>query len=89
MDASLPASLASAAETSPFPWLSLIVLLPMAVALVMPLLPGDPNDPRLPRTVALGALAVDLGLMLWVFARHFDGSLSGLQLVERVPWVPV
>lgn len=88
MDASLPASLASAAETSPFPWLSLIVLLPMAVALVMPLLPGDPNDPRLPRTVALGALAVDLGLMLWVFARHFDGSLSGLQLVERVPWVP-
>ncbi|MCS5699957.1 NAD(P)H-quinone oxidoreductase subunit 4 [Cyanobium sp. FGCU-52] len=88
MDASLPSSLASAAELSPFPWLSLIVLLPMAVALVMPLLPGDPNDPRLPRTVALGALAVDLGLMLWVFARHFDGSVSGLQLVERLAWVP-
>ncbi|KEF43288.1 MAG: NAD(P)H-quinone oxidoreductase subunit 4 [Cyanobium sp. CACIAM 14] len=94
MDASLPLLLASsplpdAFPASPsFPWLSLIVLLPAAAALVMPLLPGDGSDPRLPRTVALTVLGVDLGLILWVFSRHFDGSAAGLQLVERVSWVP-
>jgi NAD(P)H-quinone oxidoreductase subunit 4 len=88
MDASLSTTLASAVNPATFPWLSLIVLLPSAAALLMPVLPGDPDDPRLPRGIALVALALDLGLMLWVFARHFDGSLSSLQLVERVPWVP-
>jgi NAD(P)H-quinone oxidoreductase subunit 4 len=80
---------AIATPAAAFPWLSLIVLLPAAVALLMPLLPGDGSDPRLPRGLALGALAVDLGLMLVCFSRHFDGALSDLQLVERVSWVPV
>ncbi|MEB3333155.1 MAG: NAD(P)H-quinone oxidoreductase subunit 4 [Synechococcaceae cyanobacterium] len=81
MDAFLPTSAAS------FPWLSLIVLLPAAAALLMPLLPGDGSDPTLPRSLALGALGVDLVLMLWVFARQFDPAQGGLQLVERVSWV--
>jgi len=85
MDASLAEPVASAAA---FPWLSLIVLLPAAAALLLPLLPGDPSDPKLPRTIALVTLLADLGLMIWCFARHFQGSESGLQLVERVPWVP-
>jgi NAD(P)H-quinone oxidoreductase subunit 4 len=72
-----------------FPWLTLIVLLPAAAALAMPLLPGDPSDPRPPRLVALGVLAADMLLMLWTFSQHFDGSQSTLQLVERVSWVPV
>jgi NAD(P)H-quinone oxidoreductase subunit 4 len=38
MDANLPLTAASQAA---FPWLSLIVLLPAAMALLMPLLPGD------------------------------------------------
>jgi NAD(P)H-quinone oxidoreductase subunit 4 len=82
MDANLPAAAAS------FPWLSLIVLLPMAAALVMPLLPGDGSDPRLPRGVALVVLIADFVLMLLAFSRHYDPSLEGLQLVERVNWVP-
>jgi NAD(P)H-quinone oxidoreductase subunit 4 len=80
---------AATAQAASFPWLSLIVLLPAAAALLMPLLPGDPTDPRLPRQVALGVLVVDMVLMLWTFSQHFDGSLSRLQLVERVSWVPV
>jgi NAD(P)H-quinone oxidoreductase subunit 4 len=72
----------------PFPWLSLIVLLPAAAALAMPLLPGDPADPKPPRLVALLVLLVDLLLMGWTFSQHYDGSLSTLQLVERVSWVP-
>ncbi|MCX5948335.1 MAG: NAD(P)H-quinone oxidoreductase subunit 4 [Cyanobacteria bacterium] len=87
MDATMPISAASSL-TAAFPWLSLIVLLPAAAALIMPLLPGDEDDPTLPRLLALATLGVDLALMLWVFSRHFDGSLSTLQLVERVPWVP-
>ncbi|MEO1001558.1 MAG: NAD(P)H-quinone oxidoreductase subunit 4 [Cyanobacteria bacterium J06638_7] len=79
----------SADTAAAFPWLSLIVLLPATVALLMPLLPGDGSDPRLPRSLALGALGVDLLLMLLCFSRQFDGSLSSLQLVERVEWVPV
>jgi NAD(P)H-quinone oxidoreductase subunit 4 len=85
--AASPLSQASATASAPFPWLSLIVLLPAAVALLMPLLPGDGSDPKLPRSLALAALAADLGMMLWCFARHFDGHQSGLQLVERVSWV--
>nr|WP_228009233.1 NAD(P)H-quinone oxidoreductase subunit 4 [Cyanobium sp. LEGE 06113] len=71
-----------------FPWLSLIVLLPAAVALAMPLLPGDGSDPRWPRSLALGTLGVDLVLMLVCFSQHFEGSSAELQLVERVSWVP-
>ncbi|MFN9244220.1 MAG: NAD(P)H-quinone oxidoreductase subunit 4 [Cyanobacteriota bacterium] len=85
MDASLSLPVASSVA---FPWLSLIVLLPAAVALVMPLLPGDASDARLPRSVALITLLADLGLMIWCFARHCQGGESGLQLVERVAWVP-
>jgi NAD(P)H-quinone oxidoreductase subunit 4 len=94
MDASLPLLAASTLAKVPasgiaaFPWLSLIVLLPAAAALLMPLLPGDGSDPKLPRSLALAALAADLALMLWCFSQHFDGLQSGLQLVERVPWVP-
>jgi NAD(P)H-quinone oxidoreductase subunit 4 len=88
MGTDLAVDLAADLAGPAFPWLSLIVLLPAAVALLMPLLPGDGSDPRLPRTLALGTLAVDLVLMLVCFSQHFDGSLSGLQLVERVQWLP-
>jgi len=82
MDANLPAAAAS------FPWLSLIVLLPTAAALLMPLLPGDGSDPRAPRTLALAVLAADFVLMLVAFSRHYDPAMADLQLVERVSWVP-
>jgi len=74
--------------SSAFPWLSLITLLPAVVAPLVMLLPGDGTDPKLPRTIALVTLLVDLVLMLVVFSQHYDGSLAGLQLVERISWVP-
>ena len=74
---------------SAFPWLSLIVLLPAFGALLMPLMPGDDDHPSpWPRNFALIVLFVDLLLMLLVFSTRFDPSLSGLQLVERVSWLP-
>jgi NAD(P)H-quinone oxidoreductase subunit 4 len=82
MGANLPAAAAS------FPWLSLIVLLPAAGALLMPLLPGDGTDARVPRGLALVVLGLDFVLMLVAFSRHYDPAAAGLQLVERVSWVP-
>jgi NAD(P)H-quinone oxidoreductase subunit 4 len=82
MDANLPVAAAS------FPWLSLIVLLPTAGALLMPLLPAGDDGARTPRTLALVVLLLDFVLMLVVFSRHFDPALDSLQLVERVPWLP-
>ena len=74
---------------SAFPWLSLIVLLPAFGALLMPLMPGDDEHPSpWPRNFALIVLFADLLLMLLVFSTRFDPSLSGLQLVERVSWLP-
>jgi NAD(P)H-quinone oxidoreductase subunit 4 len=83
-------ALAQGLLTAPngFPWLSLIALLPVAVAPLLMVLPGDGTDPKLPRTIALVTLLVDLGLMLYVFSQHYDGSVAGLQLVERFAWVP-
>ncbi|MGA0386275.1 MAG: NADH-quinone oxidoreductase subunit M, partial [Vulcanococcus sp.] len=76
------------AAPTTFPWLSLIALLPIAIAPLVMLLPGDGTDPKLPRTVALTTLLADLGLMLYVYSQHYDGSIAGLQLVERFAWVP-
>ena len=87
MDANLPVMAASSLSPA-FPWLSLITLLPAVVAPLLMLLPGDGTDPKLPRSVALVTLLVDLLLMLFVFSQHFDGSVAGLQLVERFAWVP-
>ena len=82
--------IAAMAETgAAFPWLSLIVLLPAASALLLPLLPAEDNKPSpWPRNVAFGVLLVDLLLMMGVLATRFDPTQSGLQLVERVSWVP-
>ena len=86
MDANLPLSAGSDAG---FPWLSLIVLLPAAAALLMPLLPGeDQNTSPVPRNLTIAVLLADLGLMIAAFSRHYDPLESQLQLVERVSWVP-
>ena len=70
MDANLPLPAASDAG---FPWLSLIVLLPAAAALLMPLLPGEDQKPSpIPRNLTLAVLLADLGLMMAAFSRHYD-----------------
>lgn len=88
MDANLPV-MAASTLTSDFPWLSLIVLLPAAGALLLPVLPGDSTDSRTARSVALTVLLIDLALMLVVFSQLFQPDYSGLQLVERVSWLPI
>ena len=71
-----------------FPILSTIVALPLAVAVLMLLVPNrDGARDGLVRWLALlGSLAVfALTLLLWV---RFDASSADFQMVERVAWIP-
>ena len=68
-----------------FPWLSIIVFLPVIGAIVIALLPqADPRRIRL--TAALFTL-VAFALSLSLFFR-FDTGLEGAQFVERASWIP-
>ncbi len=84
MDASL--SLEVASQVS-FPWLSLVILLPVAGALVIPLLPKSIEESFLPRNIAIAILSIDFLLILGVFSKLYDSNLEGLQLIERTSWV--
>ena len=84
----MPVTVASQPSTT-FPWLSLIVLMPLAGALIMPFIPEkDKGISSLPRNIALGILSADFALMIAVFIRFFDAQKDQLQLVERVSWIP-
>ncbi|MFS8909060.1 NADH-quinone oxidoreductase subunit M, partial [Synechococcus sp. OH2] len=67
-----------------FPWLSALVLLPLLAAFGIPLLPQS----RWARWYALAVGASDLGLMVYVFGRHYNLQDFSLQLAERYAWVP-
>jgi len=78
-----------AVSSTPFPWLSLIVLLPAAAALVLPLVPASEDKPSpAPNIVTLIVLLVALLLMMGVAATRFDPGAGGPQLVERVNCFP-
>ncbi len=80
----------TAASQGNFPWLSVIVLLPAVGALLMPLLPKEESINRnLPRNLALSFLASDFLLMLFAFGRFFNTHIGGLQLQERINWLPL
>nr|YP_002049491.1 NAD(P)H-quinone oxidoreductase subunit 4 [Paulinella chromatophora]ACB43281.1 NAD(P)H-quinone oxidoreductase subunit 4 [Paulinella chromatophora] len=87
MDANLPSTAASIFHDS-FPWLSLIVFLPLFGILILPLTSADRDDLYGPRSISTLFLSLDLVLILYVFSQHFDINVGTLQLVERVPWVP-
>ena len=67
-----------AVSGSPFPWLSLIVLLPAAAALVLPLVPSSEEKPSpAPKIITLGVLLVDLLLMMGVLPPASTPALKG------------
>ena len=71
-----------------FPILTTIVALPLAVAVLVLLVPNrDGARDGLVRQLALfGSLALfALTLLLWV---RFDASSADFQMVERVAWIP-
>lgn len=72
--------------TTPFPWLSTIILLPLAAALFIPIIPD--KDGRTVRWYALGVGLADFSLSLYALWKHYDFSEAGYQLSESVTWLP-
>lgn len=68
------------------PLLSILVLLPLAVGIVLLLLPAHKGG--LIRGLALAASMVTLGVSLVIFFTY-DTSTAGYQFVERLDWLPV
>ncbi len=67
------------------PLLTVIVFLPLAGSIAVALL-GDRNR-DVARWLAALVAALDLGLVAWLASR-FDPAEGGLQLAERMAWVP-
>jgi NADH-quinone oxidoreductase subunit M len=68
-----------------FPFLSLIIFLPLVAGLLILFLPA--RAVRAPRVVALVASVLAFALTIWVFT-HYDLQAAGYQFQEYVPWLP-
>jgi NAD(P)H-quinone oxidoreductase subunit 4 len=69
-----------------FPWLTIILCLPLFASLLIPILP-DQNGKNI-RLYALGVAITDFVLMCYVFWQHYDSSNTTFQLVEKYAWIP-
>ena len=69
-----------------FPWLTTIILFPIAASLFIPFLP-DKNG-AWERWYALIIGLIDFALIVFAFGTGYDFSNPGLQLVEHYSWVP-
>ena len=66
------------------PWLTLSIVVPLAAAAAMPLVPATRS--RIPRLLALAATAFAAVALLATLARFDTGR--GMQLVEEATWIP-
>lgn len=69
-----------------FPWLTVITLLPLVAALLIPILP-DKNGKSV-RLYALGVAIADFILMCYAFWQNYDISSATFQLSEKYDWIP-
>ena len=69
-----------------FPWLTTIILFPIAASLLIPFIPD--KDGKTVRWYALIVGLIDFALMVYAFYIGYDLTEPGLQLVESYPWVP-
>jgi NAD(P)H-quinone oxidoreductase subunit 4 len=69
-----------------FPWLTVLVLLPLVAALFIPLIPDKSG--KTVRWYALGVGMADFVLMFYTFWQHYDASQATFQLAEKVIWLP-
>ncbi|MDN5892690.1 MAG: NADH-quinone oxidoreductase subunit M [Nocardioides sp.] len=70
---------------SDFPWLSLLVLVPLAGAVVTALIPAGRGSP-LPKQVAFGAALLTLAVAVVVTVQYAAGD--GMQFTETHEWIP-
>ena len=70
-----------------FPWLSLSILFPIVGAFIVPFFPDD-GDGKQVRWFALGIALTTFLITAAAYLTGYDPSYSGLQLSERVSWLP-
>jgi NADH-quinone oxidoreductase subunit M len=68
-----------------FPWLTLLTIVPVVGALILPAFSGRNKDAVRWTALAFSFAALALTLLVW---RHFDPSSGGLQFQERHTWIP-
>jgi NAD(P)H-quinone oxidoreductase subunit 4 len=71
-----------------FPWLTIIILFPIAASLLIPLPWFPDKDGRTVRWYALIVGLIDFALIVYAFLTQYDFDKSGLQLVESYSWIP-
>lgn len=69
------------------PWLSISILLPIIGALLVPFIP-DSGDGKQIRWYALIVTLITFLITVAAYLTGYDPSVSGLQLSERVSWLP-
>ncbi|MGQ4649877.1 NAD(P)H-quinone oxidoreductase subunit 4 [Lyngbya aestuarii] len=69
-----------------FPWLTTIILFPIAASLFIPFLPE--KNGLWERWYALIIGLIDFALIVYAFVTQYDFANPGLQLVEKYSWVP-
>jgi NAD(P)H-quinone oxidoreductase subunit 4 len=68
-----------------FPWLTTIILFPIAASLLIPLIPD--KEGKTVRWYALIVGLIDFALIVYAFCTDYDFNNPGLQLVESYTWV--
>ena len=70
-----------------FPWLSLSIFFPIVGSLIVPFFP-DEGDGKKVRWFALSIALITFLITVAAYINGYDISKEGLQLSERVPWLP-
>jgi NAD(P)H-quinone oxidoreductase subunit 4 len=68
-----------------FPWLSTVILFPIAASLLIPFLPD--KDGKTVRWYALTVGLIDFAILVYAFYSQYDLSNPEMQLVESYSWV--
>ncbi len=77
-----------------FPWLTTIILLPIAAALLIPFFPDEGEKAIQAKTAirvrwyALTVALIDFALIIYAFYVGYDFNNPHLQLVESYAWIP-
>ncbi|HTL88661.1 MAG TPA: NAD(P)H-quinone oxidoreductase subunit 4, partial [Leptolyngbya sp.] len=69
-----------------FPWLTTLILFPLAASLLLPLIPDKQG--KTVRWYGLGIGLADLVLTIYTFWKHYDFQNPNFQLAESYSWLP-
>lgn len=72
--------------SSSFPWLTTLILLPLAASLLIPLIPDKQG--KTVRWYGLGVGLANFAIAAYAFWNHYDLQNPNFQLAESYAWVP-